>query len=132
LTTINATLHNIDNRLAAVSANGNISSATAFARYLERQSNAAAAIRIDGRTSLTLYHNATLINTSPAAIAMLQMANAPSQTIVVGSHPLPARQITFDSASFVGVMFLGLAFCFGVSGFAIDIVRVVRMSFTII
>jgi hypothetical protein len=138
LASTNAVLRDVDNRIGAVEPSGMLENATAFARYLDRQDDVLAAIALDNdddgnnTDSLTLYHNASMINALPALVAVVQMAHTPQQRISVASHPLPTKTLQFDTNSFLGGMFMGMAFCFGVFGFAIDIVRIGVFFFVVV
>ena len=118
---LNTSLTTINPSLSATPIS--VANQSALSTYLLDNHDILAAAQLTNNNSLAVLHNATLINTLPPLLAQCQAAvHNVGQRVSVSSHPLLNPSLTFDGGSFSGIILLSLAFCFGVAGFAIDIV----------
>lgn len=76
--------------------------------------------------ALELFYNASFVASLPALVQTSLMAAVPSPqalNVSFASHALPGGGVSFDSNSFMGVLFVGLALTFTPGTYAIDVVR---------
>jgi ABC-type multidrug transport system ATPase subunit len=76
------------------------------------------------RSSVAVWHNASLASTLPGLVqATLLAAATEALNVSVVSLPLPGGTLSFDTSSFMGVMFLAMGLTFTIGSYAIDPIR---------
>jgi ATP-binding cassette subfamily A (ABC1) protein 3 len=74
--------------------------------------------------ALAVWHNASLPSTLPGLLqATLLAAASEAVNVSVVSLPLPGGTLSFDTSSFLGVMFLSMGLTFTIGSYAIDPIR---------
>jgi ABC-type multidrug transport system ATPase subunit len=76
--------------------------------------------------ALELFYNASFVASLPALVQtslMAAVASPQALNVSFASHALPGGGVSFDSNSFMGVLFVGLALTFTPGTYAIDVVR---------
>jgi ABC-type multidrug transport system ATPase subunit len=77
-----------------------------------------------GSASVAVWHNSSVISTLPALVqAALLAAATEAVNVSVVSVPLPGGTLSFDTSSFMGVLFLSMGLTFTIGSYAIDPIR---------